>query len=59
MPVPALSAELVISHEFGHSFGSLHDDASARCSPTAEQGGVFLLNKFAVSGMMPNNYVRG
>ncbi|VDM25139.1 unnamed protein product [Hydatigera taeniaeformis] len=57
MPVPALSAELVMAHELGHSYGSLHDPDTPLCSPENERGGVYLLNKYAVSGMMPNHYV--
>ncbi|KAL5967120.1 ADAM 17-like protease [Taenia solium] len=56
MPVPALSAELVMAHELGHSYGSLHDPDTPLCSPENERGGVYLLNKYAVSGMMPNHY---
>ncbi|KAL5111609.1 hypothetical protein TcWFU_002627 [Taenia crassiceps] len=56
MPVPALSAELVMAHELGHSYGSLHDPDTPLCSPENEHGGVYLLNKYAVSGMMPNHY---
>ncbi|EUB64631.1 ADAM 17-like protease [Echinococcus granulosus] len=56
LPVPALSAELVMAHELGHSYGSLHDPDTPLCSPENERGGVYLLNKYAVSGMMPNHY---
>lgn len=57
MPVPALSAELVMAHELGHSYGSLHDPNTPLCSPDNEHGGVYLLNTYAVSGLMPNHYV--
>ena len=57
MPVPALMAELVLSHELGHSWGATHDPPTGRCSPSVEQGGIYLLNVYAVKGLNPNNYV--
>lgn len=50
-------AELVTAHELGHSWGAPHDPDTAECTPSAENGGRFLMYTFAVPGYSPNNYV--
>ncbi len=52
-----MEGELVFAHEIGHSYGAMHDPLNYECAPSAERGGLYLVNKFAVSGMMPNHYV--
>ncbi|KAL5111102.1 ADAM 17-like protease [Taenia crassiceps] len=49
-------AELVTAHELGHSWGAPHDPDTAECTPSAENGGRFLMYTFAVPGYSPNNY---
>ncbi|KAL5967121.1 ADAM 17-like protease [Taenia solium] len=49
-------AELVTAHELGHSWGAPHDPDTEECTPSAENGGRFLMYTFAVPGYSPNNY---
>ncbi|CAH2049560.1 unnamed protein product, partial [Iphiclides podalirius] len=48
-------ADLVTAHEFGHNWGSEHDPDVAECSPTASQGGSYLMYTYSVSGYDVNN----
>ncbi|CAD7084096.1 unnamed protein product [Hermetia illucens] len=48
-------ADLVTAHEFGHNWGSEHDPDIAECSPSASQGGSFLMYTYSVSGYDVNN----
>ncbi|XP_063706885.1 ADAM 17-like protease [Culicoides brevitarsis] len=48
-------ADLVTAHEFGHNWGSEHDPDHAECSPSASQGGSFLMYTYSVSGYDVNN----
>ncbi|XP_060873090.1 ADAM 17-like protease isoform X1 [Metopolophium dirhodum] len=48
-------ADLVTAHEFGHNWGSEHDPDITECSPTASQGGSFLMYTYSVSGYDINN----
>lgn len=50
-------ADLVTAHEFGHNWGSEHDPDITECSPTASQGGSFLMYTYSVSGYDINNKV--
>lgn len=51
-------ADLVTAHEFGHNWGSEHDPDIPECSPSASQGGSFLMYTYSVSGYDVNNKVR-
>ncbi|XP_024085156.1 ADAM 17-like protease isoform X2 [Cimex lectularius] len=48
-------ADLVTAHEFGHNWGSEHDPDLAECSPSASQGGSYLMYTYSVSGYDVNN----
>ena len=48
-------ADLVTAHEFGHNWGSEHDPDSSECSPSASQGGSYLMYTYSVSGYDVNN----
>ncbi|XP_058117346.1 ADAM 17-like protease [Anopheles ziemanni] len=48
-------ADLVTAHEFGHNWGSEHDPDIPECSPSASQGGSFLMYTYSVSGYDVNN----
>ncbi|XP_055549816.1 ADAM 17-like protease isoform X2 [Wyeomyia smithii] len=48
-------ADLVTAHEFGHNWGSEHDPDISECSPSASQGGSFLMYTYSVSGYDVNN----
>ncbi|XP_054265870.1 ADAM 17-like protease isoform X2 [Macrosteles quadrilineatus] len=48
-------ADLVTAHEFGHNWGSEHDPDIPECSPSASQGGSFLMYTYSVSGYDINN----
>ena len=48
-------ADLVTAHEFGHNWGSEHDPDSNECSPSASQGGSYLMYTYSVSGYDVNN----
>lgn len=50
-------ADLVTAHEFGHNWGSEHDPDIPECSPSASQGGSFLMYTYSVSGYDVNNKV--
>lgn len=57
-PVPILMRMLVTTHEFGHAFGSFHDDDTTRpqqCFGTSS--GNFLMASESVSGTSPNNVI--
>ena len=43
------------AHEFGHNWGSEHDPDSSECSPSASQGGSYLMYTYSVSGYDINN----
>ena len=43
------------AHEFGHNWGSEHDPDSSECSPSASQGGSYLMYTYSVSGYDVNN----
>ena len=51
-------ADLVTDHEFGNNWGSEHDPDMPECSPTASQGGSYLMYTYSVSGYDVNNKVR-
>lgn len=51
-------ADLVTAHEFGHNWGSEHDPDISECSPSASQGGSYLMYTYSVSGYDVNNKVR-
>ncbi|XP_015522611.1 ADAM 17-like protease [Neodiprion pinetum] len=48
-------ADLVTAHEFGHNWGSEHDPDITECSPSASQGGSYLMYTYSVSGYDVNN----
>lgn len=48
-------ADLVTAHEFGHNWGSEHDPDVSSCSPSASQGGSYLMYTYSVSGYDVNN----
>ncbi|XP_011500882.1 PREDICTED: ADAM 17-like protease [Ceratosolen solmsi marchali] len=48
-------ADLVTAHEFGHNWGSEHDPDVTECSPSASQGGSYLMYTYSVSGYDVNN----
>ncbi|XP_039295084.1 ADAM 17-like protease isoform X3 [Nilaparvata lugens] len=48
-------ADLVTAHEFGHNWGSEHDPDINECSPSASQGGSYLMYTYSVSGYDVNN----
>jgi len=48
-------ADLVTAHEFGHNWGSEHDPDLPECSPSASQGGSYLMYTYSVSGYDVNN----
>ncbi|XP_076068055.1 ADAM 17-like protease isoform X2 [Oratosquilla oratoria] len=48
-------ADLVTAHEFGHNWGSEHDPDHPDCSPSASQGGSYLMYTYSVSGYDINN----
>ncbi|KYM82905.1 ADAM 17-like protease [Atta colombica] len=48
-------ADLVTAHEFGHNWGSEHDPDISECSPSASQGGSYLMYTYSVSGYDVNN----
>ncbi|CAL4212068.1 unnamed protein product [Meganyctiphanes norvegica] len=48
-------ADLVTAHEFGHNWGSEHDPDRQECSPSASQGGSYLMYTYSVSGYDINN----
>ena len=50
-------ADLVTAHEFGHNWGSEHDPDITECSPSASQGGSYLMYTYSVSGYDVNNKV--
>lgn len=50
-------ADLVTAHEFGHNWGSEHDPDRPECSPSASQGGSYLMYTYSVSGYDINNKV--
>ena len=50
-------ADLVTAHEFGHNWGSEHDPDIPECSPSASQGGSYLMYTYSVSGYDINNKV--
>lgn len=50
-------ADLVTAHEFGHNWGSEHDPDISECSPSASQGGSYLMYTYSVSGYDVNNKV--
>lgn len=45
------------AHEFGHNWGSEHDPDIPECSPSASQGGSYLMYTYSVSGYDVNNKV--
>ena len=46
---------MVTAHEFGHNWGSEHDPDTSECSPSASQGGSYLMYTYSVSGYDVNN----
>ena len=48
-------ADLVTAHEFGHNWGSEHDPDIPECSPSASQGGSYLMYTYSVAGYDVNN----
>ena len=46
---------MTTAHEFGHNWGSEHDPDSSECSPSASQGGSYLMYTYSVSGYDINN----
>ena len=49
---------LTLTHEFGHSFGSMHDDPNDPvCSPTDFSGGKYIMYSYASNADEPNNYL--
>ncbi|XP_005096215.1 disintegrin and metalloproteinase domain-containing protein 17 [Aplysia californica] len=55
-PLPISKYVLVMSHEIAHNFGSNHDPVDqARCAPTSEQGGKFLMWPYSGSPVDTNS----
>ncbi|CAH1791913.1 unnamed protein product, partial [Owenia fusiformis] len=53
--VPRGVSTTTITHEFGHNFGSPHDDEdNSACAPNNEKGN-FLMYPYATDGTKPNN----
>jgi len=44
-------------HPSGHNWGSEHDPDNPECSPSASQGGSYLMYTYSVSGYDLNNKV--
>ena len=54
---PAYLSSLVLAHEFGHSFGSPHDNLNdAVCTPGGDYGN-YLMYPYASEGGKPNNNI--
>jgi disintegrin and metalloproteinase domain-containing protein 10 len=55
--IPAYLSSLILAHEFGHSFGSPHDDLNnAVCTPAGGYGN-YLMYPYASEGGKPNNNI--
>ncbi|KAK3092596.1 hypothetical protein FSP39_004811 [Pinctada imbricata] len=53
--LPSYKAALVLTHEFGHSFGSSHDKSGNNaCSPGGQYGN-YIMHAYASNGGLPNN----
>ena len=53
--VPSIVAQITFVHEVGHSFGSPHDTDGTSCAPGDSNGGNFIMNAHASSGLLANN----
>ncbi|XP_060080313.1 disintegrin and metalloproteinase domain-containing protein 10-like [Ylistrum balloti] len=53
--VPSYRAALTLAHEFGHSFGSNHDDATNLICAPGNQMGNYIMYPYAADGSKPNN----
>ena len=52
---PSYRAALALTHEFGHSFGAIHDKTSdTNCVPNNEYGN-YIMYEFVIPGDKPNN----
>ena len=52
---PGYKSAFALTHEFGHSFGSPHDDLNdKKCTPQGEDGN-YIMHAFVISGEKPNN----
>ncbi|XP_041354185.1 disintegrin and metalloproteinase domain-containing protein 10-like [Gigantopelta aegis] len=52
---PGYKAALALTHELGHSFGSLHDNVNkTACVPNNEYGN-YVMYPYVISGLKPNN----
>ncbi|VDL71800.1 unnamed protein product [Nippostrongylus brasiliensis] len=60
-PLVTKEAEIVVAHEYGHSWGAQHDglerDADGReeCLPDYAEGGNYIMHMYAQNGYDPNN----
>ncbi|OWF50393.1 disintegrin and metalloproteinase domain-containing protein 10-like [Mizuhopecten yessoensis] len=55
--IPSYRSSLTLAHEFGHSFGSIHDSAAdASCSPGNDLGN-YIMFPYAADGSSPNNNI--
>uniref|UniRef100_A0A1I7XW17 Peptidase M12B domain-containing protein n=1 Tax=Heterorhabditis bacteriophora TaxID=37862 RepID=A0A1I7XW17_HETBA len=61
-PLVTREAEIVVAHEYGHSWGAPHDgmerqpeDRENSCTPEYKDGGNYIMNMYAQNGYDPNN----
>ncbi|CAI5454343.1 unnamed protein product [Caenorhabditis angaria] len=61
-PLTTKEIDIVVAHEYGHSWGANHDPANLNtdedtknCAPDLESGGSYLMHPTAQTGHYPNN----